>query len=100
MRTLYALVIGLSILLMPCAAPGYAQTDNPTLPADLLFTTVTEGTRSLSTLMRVNAQTLQMSPFYVDDSDYIRALRWSPSGNLLAILRYPTDADYVEVCVL
>jgi hypothetical protein len=50
--------------------------------------------------MRVDAQTQQISPFYVDDSTLIRLLRWSPRGDLLAILRHPANTNYLEICLL
>jgi hypothetical protein len=51
--------------------------------------------------MRVDAQTLQMSSFYVDEGSWIRPLSWSSTGDLLAILRAPSiDSDYLELCVI
>lgn len=118
MRTLLAILIGLSILLSACATEDHSQTSNPgptqtdantlridqlsnnTLPSDLLFTTTIAGTPRLTVLMRVDARTLQMSPFYKDNSAFMRALSWSPSGDLLAILRRSPSSDYLEICLL
>jgi hypothetical protein len=83
---------------MPCAAPSHAQTNDPILPADLLFTIPTAWA-TYNSLVRVDAETLQASTFYMDDSISLQALSWSPSGDLLAILRMPTD-EYLEVCLL
>jgi hypothetical protein len=114
---LLTILIGLSFLLSACAAEDHDQTDDtePTqtdantlpigqtgdniLPADLIFT-ATSGSDAYRSLLRVDAQTLQTAPFYVDDSAYIRALNWSPTGGLLAILRWSDSNDYLEICLL
>jgi hypothetical protein len=101
MRMLCVLVLGLNILLMPCAVPSRAQTDNPTLPADLLFASVTGERPLFNTLAHVDAQSLEISSFYVDDGSYIRPLSWSPNGDLLAILRHPSlTTPYLEYCLI
>lgn len=70
-----------------------AQDDTDQLPADLIFTTgeVTTGNWESSDqniLMYLNAETLEVTPFYIDDEAfYVRAVSWSPDGELLAILR-------------
>ncbi len=110
MRFLLVLV-GMSLLLMSCNTSHPPQTNDDSshnksnissiLPTDLLFTADTRGMPyySLNTLMRVDAQTLQTSSFYVADSDFIRPLSWSPSGELLAFLRWSSE-DYLEICLL
>lgn len=102
MRVRLGLLLGLCVFFLPCISLSRAQTDGSTpLPADLLFTTLTGDTPFFTTLMRVDAQTLQTSPFYVDAGVYIRPLSWSPTEDLLAILRLPsTDVDYFEVCLV
>lgn len=100
MRVLLVMLISLGSFLSPYASPSAAQTGDA-LPADMLFTGLTAQTSLSTTLMRVDAQTLQASPFYVDEGSLLRALSWSPAGDLLAILRKPSiDADYLEICLL
>jgi len=101
MRTLLAIFIGLSILFNPCIPSSSAQTGNAILPTDLIITTLTEGTGLYTTLMRVDAQTLQLSSFYVDEGRHIQPISWSPDGELLAFLRAPSvGPDLYELCLL
>jgi len=82
----------------------------PPLPADLLFTTTTameEVDYPRNMIVRVNAETLDVSPFYVDnEADTIMPLSWSPQGDLLAIYRImpAIDEDYTlfphQLCIL
>jgi hypothetical protein len=73
--------------------PSIAQDDSTTLPADLIFT-VPESPdlfwahQPHNRLVRLDAQTLEISPFYTDDvAVEIRALDWSPQGDQLVIYR-------------
>ncbi len=59
------------------------------LPQDLLFSAnASENGTDKSILFRVDADTLELSEFYVDESaNEIKALSWSPDGRKLAIIR-------------
>lgn len=101
MRTLLVILVGLSILFSACTTSDDTQVDDNSLPADLLFKTITGNMGLYTTLMRVDAQTAQISTFYVDEGVYIRPISWSPNGDLLAILRESSlTSDYMELCLL
>ena len=92
------------------SVPTEAQTPIPPLPADLLFTaslTAGPGDFPRDVIVRVDAETLEVSPFYVDDEAFeILPLGWSPQGDLLAIYRMmpPLDKAYTlfprQLCIL
>jgi len=93
---LFVLLIFCSLPCMPITTPvtpaAHAQQpDPPPLPADLLFTaslTATQGDFPRDVILRVDAETLEVSPFYVDaEADELIPLSWSPQGNLLAVYR-------------
>lgn len=71
------------------------------IPSDLFFSTSSEGGLSapLDTLVRVDSQTLQPAPFFVDKKSSIRAVSWSSQTQLLAILRN-RHKEEVEICVI
>jgi hypothetical protein len=109
MRKLLVILIGLSVLFSACsttedtktADKDDAQVDNNALPTDLLFTTISRGTSLFTSLMHIDPKTLQIFPFYVDDGSLVRPLSWSPTGDLLAILRKSSiDSDYLELCLV
>lgn len=69
----------------------FAQANS--LPSDLIFTAVERVQvmgAYITTLVRLDANTLKMMPFYADSKasqNGLRALKWSPDGSLLAIYR-------------
>jgi hypothetical protein len=72
------------------SAPVEAQSPIPPLPADLLFTTTfaPHGDFPRNAILRVDAETLELSTFYVDaEADELAPLSWSPQGDLLAVYR-------------
>jgi hypothetical protein len=82
----------------------------PPLPADLLFTTTT-GVGDVdfprNTIVRVDAETLEVTPFYVDSEAYeVMPISWSPQGDLLAIYRIMPAVDEAftlfprQLCIL
>ncbi len=99
MKRLYILTF-LLLLGLSLPATSAAQSEQR-LPTDLLFV-VDVGDKSYSffhTLVRIDHNTLQVSPFYIDDTFSIRPLSWSPQGRFLAILRR-SQAEQLEVCIL
>jgi hypothetical protein len=87
------------LVLNPSSGPVGAQSPIPPLPNDLLFVPTISGGEvyfSRNTILRVDARTLETSPFYVDDEAWeIVPLSWSPQGDLLAIYRImPADQAY------
>jgi hypothetical protein len=99
MKRLYFLTF---MLLLGLSSPAttVAQSEQR-LPSDLLFSVASEDSLSapFDTLVRMDAQTLHNSTFFVDSSASIRALSWSPQARLLAILRN-RHTDEVEICVI
>lgn len=90
--------------------PVEAQFPVPPLPTDLLFATGSPAPRadfSLNTIMRVDAETLETSPFYVDaEAGQIQPLSWSPQGDLLVVYRVLPAIDEAftlfprQLCIL
>jgi hypothetical protein len=82
----------------------------PPLPADLLFTTnLTAEWLALprNVIARVDAETLEVTPFYTDTEAYeVVPLSWSPQGDLLAVYRIlpPIDESLTlfprQLCIL
>lgn len=79
------------------------------LPADLLFVTTFEdrGDFPRNVIVRVDAETLEVSPFYIDDQAFeLVPLSWSPQGDLLAVYRFlPALDEYYtlvprQLCIL
>ncbi len=79
------------------------------LPADLLFTSTKSGDYGFwpqtprNVIVRVDAFTLETTPFYVDEeASYVIPLSWSPQGDLLAFYRLVSqEDDYIrQVCLL
>jgi len=112
MRTRLAvltLTIGL-IVLQATSTRAEPRSQIPPLPADLLFTTTTaEGDVDYprDIIVRVDADTLEVSPFYVDDTaDEVIPISWSPQGDLLAVYRLMPAIDDAhtlfprQLCVL
>jgi hypothetical protein len=93
----------INILLLFCSLPRIgnvsSQIPTATLPADLFFTTgeAIDNTNWImsdrNVLARVDAETLEVAPFYYDEqAKLIKAISWSPQGDLLAIyLRFPSS---------
>jgi hypothetical protein len=87
-----------------------AQSSIPPLPADLLFTTSIEagpGDYPRNIIARVDASTLEVTPFYVDSEAFqVMPISWSPQGDLLVIYRMmePLDDSYTliprQLCIL
>lgn len=88
-----------------------AQSSVPTLPNDLLFVpTITGegGYFARNTIMRVDAATLAVSPFYIDDDAWeLLPLSWSSQGDLLVIYRimvgdkaYSYSSSPRQLCIL
>jgi hypothetical protein len=87
------------VSLRQVSLPSAAQEDSTSLPSDLIFT-VPESPglpwrdQPLNQLVRVDAETLEISPFYTDDvAVEVRALDWSPQGDKLAIYRKLPSTD-------
>jgi hypothetical protein len=98
-------VLALSAL----SAPVGAQPPIPPLPADLLFTTTlaAHGDYPRNVILRVDAETLELSTFYLDTEAYeLAPLSWSPQGDLLAVYRRMPPSDSArtlfprQLCVL
>ena len=101
-----------SIVTLLLVAPEFslaAQAPPPPLPADLLFVTssVPGGNYPRDTIMRVDAKTLEITPFYVDDAAFdALPISWSPQGDLLAIYRMMPAIDEAltlfprQLCIL
>jgi hypothetical protein len=91
---MFMCVLCLPTLSVPHGAT--AQDTIPPLPADLLFTTsvLGEKERRWDMIVRMDATTLELSPFYVDDeAGQVMPVSWSPDGNLLAIYRIMAAID-------
>lgn len=90
-KTILLILVALLLDLSVSSMPAEAQPPIPTLPADLLFTTGSPAPGadfSLNMIMRVDAETLELSPFYVDaEAGQIQPIKWSPQGTLLAVYR-------------
>ena len=90
-KTILLILVALLLDLSVSSMPAEAQPPIPTLPADLLFTTGSPAPRadfSLNMIMRVDAETFELSPFYVDaEAGQIQPIKWSPQGTLLAVYR-------------
>jgi hypothetical protein len=82
----------------------------PPLPADLVFTASTiegEGDFPRDIILRVDAETYEIFPFYVDHEAFeVLPISWSPTGDLLAIYRIlpPLDDSFTvfprQMCIL
>lgn len=87
-----------------------AQPSTPPLPADLLFVTASGagvGDYRHNMIVQVDAETLEVTPFYVDtEADEILPISWSPQDDLLAIYRIlpAVDEAYTmfprQLCIL
>jgi hypothetical protein len=108
---LAALIVILSMVAFGTAShDAGAQPAIPPLPADLLFTTTTwkgEGDYPRDIIVRVDAETLKVTPFYIDaDAFEIMPISWSPQGDLLAIYRIMPALDEAytlfprQLCIL
>lgn len=95
--TILVLVIGLLAGVGATPRPARSQSAIPPLPADLLFTaSLAGGQRDYprNIIARVDANTLEVSPFYMDaEADELMPLKWSPQGDLLAIYRIMPAID-------
>ena len=107
-RSLF-LVVAVLILLAGYSPRAAAQPPIPPLPADLLFTTnlAEVGDKPRNVIARVDAETLEVTPFYIDAEAFaVVPLCWAPQGDLLADYRvlYPIDDSNTllprELCIL
>jgi hypothetical protein len=110
--TLTALIVTVSVIALGAASvPVEAQPATPPLSSDLLFVpTITGGEVRFARnmILRVDAETLEVSPFYVDDKAWeLMPVSWSPQGDLLVIYRMmPGDKPYSystsprQLCIL
>jgi hypothetical protein len=94
-----ALLLFVSFVVLPGSI--FAQPPEPQLPEDLLFSTGTaeKSYRFYNAFAWVDAQTLQATPFYTDETiqaTYMTPISWSPDGHYLAYLRL----DDWDVCIL
>ncbi len=105
-----ALMLAIALIVGGMASTHAAPPSQlPPLPADLLFTTTFAeyGDYPRNVIMRVDAETAELSTFYVDqDADELAPLSWSPQGNLLAVYRIlpPIDEAFTlfprQLCIL
>lgn len=89
---LIGVLLAIGVIVSGGASTGAAaQTSIPPLPADLLFTAATwtgGGDYPRDIIVRVDAETLEVTPFYVDNEAFeILPISWSPQGDLLAVYR-------------
>ncbi|GIK64605.1 MAG: hypothetical protein BroJett018_23990 [Chloroflexota bacterium] len=87
---LMKIVVPIFVMITAFPSPTSIRADSETpLPQDLLFSVnASENGTDKSILFRVDANTLELSEFYVDESaNEIKALSWSPDGRKLAIIR-------------
>ena len=108
---LLSVLVGVGAIGMNSTGFSLAQETTAFLPADLLFTIPhpsenNSWTEADDRLMRVDAQTGQIRPFYIEQAPVgqLWALSWSPQGDRLAFLRtYPDpEARFFprELCIL
>jgi hypothetical protein len=103
------LVVSLVVLRTP-STQATPQLQTYPLPADLLFTaslTAGQGDYPRDVILRVDAETLEITPFYTDTEAFeIMPISWSPQGNLLAVYRIMPAIDATrplyprQLCVL
>lgn len=101
-----AIVLALIAALLGLSASSVAiqaQSPIPVLPADLLFTaslTAGQGDYPRDVILRVDAETLEVTPFYIDTEAFeMVPLGWSPQGNWLAVYRVvmpPADERFID----
>jgi hypothetical protein len=89
----------LLLLLSICIPLKSLAQSSEALPADLIFSTGLSTTSQAELLVRVNARTSEITPFYIADGVSINALRWSPQGHFLAILEIPVQGE-PHICIL
>lgn len=106
------LILTMGLLALTAASSlTKAQSSVPLLPSDLLFVpTITGGEVyfSRNTIMRVDAKTLEVSTFYVDEEAWeLMPISWSSQRDLLVIYRImPTSEAYSysssprQLCIL
>ena len=111
MRIRWIIVVSL-LLAATLSTRVSAERDSGQLPAPLLFTAAKDMLHAPASLVYIDPKTLAMTPFYVDQTAIgvgLRALRWSPNGDLLAIFRSQQtntaasqiDATYLDqICIL
>lgn len=88
---MFRLICIITLILLSIVGRFAVSADERILPNDLIFSVGESG--KPAKLVIVNAQTLSISPFYQDaiawrgDARGLQALKWSPDGQNLAILR-------------
>jgi hypothetical protein len=86
------LTLIMTVLSLLPARTARLQDSTNRLPSDLIFTTgnavgdMSWTVSDRNVLARVDAETLEVEPFYYDEkAKLIKAIRWSPQGDLLAV---------------
>jgi hypothetical protein len=90
------------IVLVSITSAATAQTQSHNLPGDIVFVSREQLSsdeeypgKYRTSLMRIDAETLEVSSFSPDDGTYIvQLLGWSPNGSLLAVLRHENGTSF------
>lgn len=110
MRALVVILAASLLVLRTPSTQATPQLQTYPLPADLLFTaslTAGQGDYSRDAILRVDAETLEVTPFYTDTEAFeVMPISWSPQGDLLAVYRIMPAIDDAftlfprQLCVL